>query len=99
MSEHRVEINTVLLGFGITAIEVSYVNIGVCMTTYGPVTHSRTGSTYIPEYKNIVSCGKIISPSNLGDGLHTGTYLQRKWAGCHEQGTNIKRVNQPYVTE
>ena len=43
--------------------------------------------------------GKITSPSNLGDGLHTGTYLQQKWAGCHEQGTNIKRVNQPYVTE
>ena len=26
-------------------------------------------------------------------------HLQRKWAGCHEQGTNINRANQPYVTE
>ena len=56
-------------------------------------------TVYIAEYKNIVSGGKITSPLNLGDGLHTGTYLQRTWAGCHEQGTNIKRVNQPYVTE
>ena len=58
----------------------------------GPVTLSRTGSTFIAEYKNIVSGGKITSPSSLGAGLHTGTYLQRTWAGCHEQGTNIKRV-------
>ena len=41
----------------------------------GPVTHSRTGSTYIAEYINIVSGGKITRPSNLGDGLHTETYL------------------------
>ena len=66
---------------------------------YGPVTLSRTGSTYIVEYNNIVSGGQITSQSDLGDGLHTGTYLQRTRAGCHEQGTNIKRVNQPYVTE
>ena len=25
--------------------------------------------------------------------------MQRTWAGWHEQGMNIKRVNQPYVTE
>ena len=56
----------------------------------GPVTHSRTGSTYIAEYNNIVSGGKITSPSHLRDGLHTGTYLQRTWADWHEQGTNIK---------
>ena len=32
---------------------------------------------YIAKYNNIVSGGKITSSSNLGDGLHTGTYLQR----------------------
>ena len=35
--------------------------------------------------KNIVSGGKITNPSDLRDGLDTGTYLQRTWAGCHEQ--------------
>ena len=55
------------------------VNVAIqIMNLNGPVTHSRTGSTYIAEYKNIVSCSKITSPSNLGGGLHTGTYLQRK---------------------
>ena len=69
-----------------------------------PFTLSRTGSqrTSPYMYQNIVSGGAITSPSDLGD-RHTGTYLQRTWAGCHEQGTNIKRIrvqfNQQHVTE
>ena len=52
----------------ILIINMSYLYL---FNNYGAVTHSgldqRTGSTYIAEYKKIVSGGKITRPLNWGD--------------------------------
>ena len=56
---------------------------------YGPVTHSRTGSMYIAEYKNIVS---FVAKSPVCQILETDCTQERT---CNEYGpvaTNKERT-------